>query len=80
MRILKRNNQFGRKAGISTLYAIIEIVQYIEHANIGAKILIMGLSMAFGAINRTILRMTLYKKGLPGETIKHIRRGHRGKN
>ena len=33
---------------------------------------------AFGAINRTLLWTTLYKKGIPEETIRHIRRGHHG--
>ena len=38
----------------------------------------MGLSKAFGAIKQTTLWTTLYKKGTPGEMIKHSRRGHRG--
>ena len=38
----------------------------------------MGLSVSFGTINRTMLWATLYKKGIPEETIGHIRRGHRG--
>ena len=38
----------------------------------------MGLSKAFGTINRTLLWTTLYKKGLPEEMIRHIRRGHLG--
>ena len=38
----------------------------------------MDLSKAFGAINRTLLWTTLYKKGIPEEMIKHIRRGHTG--
>ena len=37
----------------------------------------MGLSEASEAINRTRLWTTLYKKGLPEEMIRHIRRGHR---
>ena len=31
-----------------------------------------------GAINRTLLWATLYKKGIPGEMAKQIRRGHVG--
>ena len=38
----------------------------------------MGLSKAFDTINRTLLWTTLYKKGIPGEMIRHIRRGHTG--
>ena len=37
----------------------------------------MDLIKAFGAVNRTILRTTLYKVGLPVQTILQIRRGHR---
>ena len=36
----------------------------------------MGLSKAFGKVNRTILWTTLYKKGPPIQTIQHIRRRH----
>ena len=38
----------------------------------------MGLSKAFGAIIRTLLWATLYREGLPIETIKHIRSGQQG--
>ena len=38
----------------------------------------MDLPKAFGAIYRTLLWATLYKKGIPGEMIKRIRRGHTG--
>ena len=38
----------------------------------------MDLSKAFGTANRTLLWKTLYKKGVPEEMIRHIRRGHRG--
>ena len=38
----------------------------------------MGLSKACDAISRTLLWATLYKKGLPAEMIKRIRRGHQG--
>ena len=36
----------------------------------------MDLSKAFDAVNRTILRTSLYKAGIPIQTILHIRRGH----
>ena len=38
----------------------------------------MGPSRAFGTINRTLLWETQYRKGLPGEKISQIRRGHQG--
>lgn len=38
----------------------------------------MDLSKAFDAINRTILWTKLYKKGIPEEMIRRIRRGHQG--
>ena len=76
MHIITRNNQYGRKEGISTTDAIIKVDQYIEQADNKAKVLLMGLSKAFDTINRTLLWATLYKKGLPEETIRHIRRGH----
>ena len=74
--ILTRNNQLGYKEGISTIDAIIRVEQYIESANRDAKILLMGISKAFGAINRTLLWTTLYKKGIPIDMTKHIRQGH----
>ena len=42
------------------------------------KILLMDLSKAFGTINRTLLWTTLYKKGIPEEMIRRVRRGHTG--
>ena len=78
MHIITRNNQYGRKEGISTTDAIIKVDQYIEQADNKAKVLLMGLSKAFDTINRTLLWATLYKKGLPEETIRHIRSGHQG--
>ena len=50
--------------------------QYIKQAGNNAKILIMDLSKAFDTINRTLLWTTLYQKGIPEETIRHIRRRH----
>jgi hypothetical protein len=78
MHIITSNNQFGYKEGVSTADAIIKVDQYIKHAGNNAKILLMGLSKAFDTINRTLLWTTLYKKGIPEEMIKHIRRGHTG--
>ena len=38
----------------------------------------MDLAKALGAINRTLLWATLYKKGVPEEMIRQIRGGHLG--
>ena len=61
MHIITRVNQFVYKEGISTIDAIIKIDQYIEQANQGTKILLMGRPMAFDALNRTMLWAALYK-------------------
>ena len=74
--ILARNNQFGYKGGISAIDAIIKVEQCVENSNHDAGILLMDLSKAFGAINRTLLWETLYKEGIPIDMIKHIRQGH----
>ena len=54
--ILTRHNQFGYKEATSA------VGQYIENASRDAEILLMDLSKAFGAIDRTLLWETLYKK------------------
>ena len=72
----KQSIRIQRRDGVSTIGAIIKVEQYIGNANHDAKILLMGLSKAFGAINRTLLWATLYKKGMPIDMIKHIRQGH----
>ena len=59
MHIPTRRNQFGYKDGISKIDDIIKVDQYKEHANRDAKISPMGLSKAFGAIDRTPQRGTL---------------------
>ena len=78
MHIITSNNQYGYKEGVSTIDAIIKVEQYIKQTDKKAKILLMDLSKAFDTINRTILWTTLYKKGIPEEMIRHIRRGHQG--
>ena len=65
--ILTSNSQYIYKEGISTTDAIIKVEQYIEQADSKAKILLMGLPKAFGAINRTLLRANLYKKDCRGK-------------
>ena len=77
MHILTRCNQFAHKEGISTIYAITQIEQYIEHADRDAGIARREIANEFGAINRTLLWKALYKKGIHGEMIKRIRRGSR---
>ena len=76
MHILTRNNQLVYKDGISAIDAFVKIEQYVENADRNAKIFPTDLSKEPDAINRTQLWTILYKKGLPGEKIKHIRRGH----
>jgi len=53
----------------------VKIEQYIEQNSTAKNILLMDLSKAFGAVNRTILWTALYKEGIPEKTILHIRRG-----
>ena len=71
--ILTISNQFGFKEGISTSDAIIKVEQYIENANRNAKILLMGLSKAFGATNRTLLWTTIYKRNTNWHDQTHTR-------
>ena len=75
---MNSNNQYGYNVGISTIEAIIKIAQYIENTDKDAKIVLVAISEAFGAINRTLLWATLYKKGLTEEMIRHVRSGHHG--
>ena len=74
----RKENQFGYKEGVSTIDAIIKIEPYVEHSDRDAEILPMCRPKAFDTLNRTLLWATLYKKGLPVEMIKHIRRGRQG--
>ena len=78
MNIITSNNQYGYKEGIPTTDAIIKVEQYIEQEDNNGKVLLMDLSKAFGAIDRTLLWTTLCKKGLPVEMIRHIQRGRKG--
>jgi len=74
--LLTDQTQYGYKPGLSTLDTILKIEQYIQNGTKGEQILLMDLSKAFDTINRTQLWTTLYKKGIPLETITHIRKGH----
>ena len=74
MHILTSSKQHEYKEGIATTDAIIKVGQYIGQADSKEKVLLMDISKASGAINSTLLWTTLYKKGLPGEMIRHIRR------
>lgn len=53
--VIARNNQYGYEEGISTTYAIIKIERYIEQTDANARLKLMGLSAAFGAISRKLL-------------------------
>ena len=72
--ILTRNNQYGYKEGISTTDAIIKVEQYIEQTDRKAKVLLMGLSKAFGAINRTLLWAALYNRATRRNDKTHQKR------
>jgi len=76
LHILTSNNQFGYKENNSAIDAIIKVEDYITTNNNATNILLMDLSKAFDAVNRTILWTSLYKKGIQIQTIPHIRRGH----
>jgi len=53
-----------------------KVGQYLATRLKTPNILLMDLGKAFDTVNRTILCAALYKKGLPIQTIQHIRRGH----
>ena len=54
--ILTINNQYGYEEGIAaTTHAIVKVGQYIEQTNCTSKVLLMGISKEFGAVNRTLL-------------------------
>jgi len=69
--------QYGYKTNLSTSDAIIKLGAYLESATQDAHIVLMVPTKAVGEVNRTLLRTTLYKKGIPLETIKRIRRGNK---
>ena len=75
--IVTRNDQFGRKEGISTTDAIAEIEKYTNPTGSNSKVLPINRASALGTIKRAILGTTLYNKALPTEMINHIRRGRR---
>jgi len=53
----------------------VEIEHYTRTLCRNQQILLPGLTRAFGASNRTILRAVLYKQGLPIQNIPQLRRG-----
>jgi len=75
--LLTITNQYGYKKGLSTIYDIYKIEQYIQEGETDAQILLMDLSRAFDTINRTQLWTALYKKELPLGTIIQIREGRK---
>jgi len=54
----------------------VKIEQFIDQGEGKQNVLLMDLSKAFGDVNRTILWNTLYKQGVPIQTILNIKRGH----
>jgi len=77
LHLVTSTTQYGYKQSLSTIDAIYKLEQYIQESNTASKILLLDLSKAFDTINRTQLWATLYKKGLPLETIAQIRQGHK---
>ena len=77
MHILTQNIQYGYKAKISTIDAIMKIETYLDQKTGHTHLLLMDLSKAFGAISRTLLWTTLYKKDLSVDLTLHIRRGRK---
>jgi len=75
LHLLTGTNQYGYKQGLSTIDALYKVENYIQESNKDAQIILMGLTKAFGTINRTQLWTTLYKKGLLLENITQIRTG-----
>ena len=59
--ILTSSNQFEYKEGLSTSDAIRKDEEHLRRDTPDTHILLMGLSKAFGAVNRTLLRAALYK-------------------
>ena len=76
MHILTNNSQFGYKGKLSATDEIQKIEERINHATQDTHILLMDLSKAFGAVNRSLMWASLYEKGLPVSPIQQIWRGH----
>ena len=87
LHLLTGTNQYGYKQGLSTIDALYKIENYIQESNKEAQILLMDLPKAFGAINRTQLCTTLYKRTTPrkhhpntkGHQQTMLRAKHQGK-
>ena len=77
LRTITSAQQYGYKTSLSTADAIVKLEAHLTNATPETHIVLMGLAKAFGEVNRTLLRTTLYKKGSPIEMITHIRRGHK---
>ena len=75
--------QYGYKSQLSTIEAILKVEEHMGKATPTEKALLMGQSKAFGAINRTMLWATLYKKRAsckPNFTYKKRTRGRATQN
>ena len=71
------NTQYGYKSNQPAIDTIGKIEAHIDQKSDKNHILLMDLSKAFGAINRTLLWAKLFTKGIPLEMIVRIRRGSR---
>ena len=73
-----KNNQYGYKAKISTVDAIVKKNRSISRAKARhAHLLLMDLPKAFGAVDRTLLWETLEKKGRLIDIVLRIQRGRK---
>ena len=62
LHLIANKTQYGYKERISTIDAIIKLEDQLQKSTKQSHIVLMDLTKAFGAINRTILRTALYKK------------------
>jgi len=75
LHIIERKSQYGYKHKLSTIDAILRVEERMDKTTQDEHVLIMGLTKALDAINRTMLWATLYRKGITVGQILHIRRG-----
>ena len=59
LHLMTSNNQYGYKGGVSTIDAIMKIEQAIRSGPKDTKIILMGITKAFGSVSRTMLWTSL---------------------
>ena len=75
MNIITTELQTAYKSGRSTL-EIRSIINKQKKTDETKRIIMIGLSKAFGSVNRALLWAIMYKKGIPCQLIQRIRMGH----